>query len=232
MLKRRLVRKTYYAFLLARKGGLGIFLRQFWSRVYSKTSYVWLAKDLDSRESLHSPPIQYSLQPAAPGAFIRKLLDGLNGESSHDVFEILRRVSFYERGFETCYLALTESGEVCHVSWLLSASHNDLIRTQYPSGMRELEDGEVLQENVFTFPRYRRKGIMTSVTLDLANIARNQGFRRVLAYVDIENRTSLRAFHRAGFRSYDEEQEVRRFFRILRRKGLSWQSCQTISETK
>lgn len=217
MLKRRVVRKIYYALLLARKGGLGIFLRQFWSRVYSKTSYVWLAKDLDSGGGLHSPPIRYSLQPAVPGAF-RKLLDGLNGESSQDVFEILRRVSFYERGFDACYLALTDSGEVCHVSWLLSASHNDLIRTQYPPGMRELEEGEVLQENVFTFPRYRSKGIMTSVTLDLANIARNEGFRRVLAYVDIENRTSLRAFHRAGFRSYDEEQEVRRFFRIWRRK--------------
>ena len=231
MLKRRVLRKVYYAFLLARRGGLGIFLRQFWLRVYSKTSYVWLAKDLDSGGNLHSPLIRYSLQPAAPGAF-RKLLDGLNGESSQDVFEILRRVSFYENGFDACYLALTDSGEVCHVSWLLSASHNELIRRQYPPRMRELEESEVLQENAFTFPRYRRKGIMTSVTLDLANTARSLGFRRMLAYVDIENRASLRAFHRAGFRSYDGEQEIRRLFRIRRRKEASWQSWQVIPETK
>jgi GNAT superfamily N-acetyltransferase len=222
-LNTRSLRKAYYAFLLARRGGLGIFLRQLWSRVYSKTSYVWLAKDLDTGTSLHSPRMRYFLQSATPGAF-RKLLQGLNGESSQDIFEILRRVSFYEKGFDRCYLALTDLGEVCHMSWLLSASHNDLIRTQYPPRMRELEEGEVLQENVFTFRRYRRKGIMTSIILDLANMARNLGFRRVLAYVDIENRASLRAFHRAGFRSYDGEEEIRRFFTIRRRKALSWQN--------
>jgi GNAT superfamily N-acetyltransferase len=215
--KKRIPRKVYYALLLARKGGLGIYVCQFWSRVYSKTSYVWLAKELDSGVSPYPASIRYSLRPAAPGEF-RSLLDGLNGESSQDVFEILRRVSFYQRGFDSCYLALTDLGEVCHVTWMLSESHNDLIRSQYPSGMRELDESEVLQENVFTFPRFRRRGLMTAVTVELANIARSQGFRRVLTYVDIENKTSLRAFDRAGFRSYDEEQEVRRFFRIWRGK--------------
>ncbi len=213
--KRILLRKVYYALLLTRKGGLGIFLRKFWLRMYSKTNYVWLVRDLDRVVNFQPPLIRYSLQPTTPRTF-RILLDSLNGENGQDKFEILRRISFYQRGFETCYIALTESGEICHLSWLLSARHNDLIRDQYPPGMRELDDGEILLENIFTFPPYRRKGIMTSVTLDLANIARGQGFRRVLAYVDIENKPSLRAFHRAGFRSYDEESEVRRFFRIWR----------------
>jgi len=217
---KRIPRKIYYALLLARKGGLGTFLRQFWSRVYSKTTYVWLAKDLNSGLNNHSPRIRYSLQPAAPGTYGR-LLDGMEQVNSEDAFEYLRRISFYKRGFDACYLAVTDSGELCHVAWLLSVSHNDLIRTHYPPGMRELEEGEVLQENVFTFPRYRSKGLMTSVTYDLANIARSQGFRRVLAYVDIENKASLKVFQRAGFYSYDEEQEVRRFFRIWREKGVS-----------
>jgi len=215
-------KKIYYALLLIKKGGLGIFLRQFWSRLYSSTSYLWLVKDLDSEGNYFSSPsseIEYSLQLADPSGFRKKLLSNLNRERGQDIFEILRRISFYERGFDACYLALTDSGEVCHVAWLLSASHNDLIRTHYPSGMRELEEDEVLQENVFTFPPYRNKGIMTSITLDLTEIAKSRGFHRVLAYVDTKNGTSLRSFQRAGFRVHDEEQEFRRFFRIWKRKG-------------
>ena len=215
MLDRRLLKKLYYAFLLVRRGGIGVLVRLFCSRVNSTITYVWLAKDLDSGEASDSSQIPYSLQSASPEAF-RRILARLNGESGQDVFEILRRVSFYERGFDTCYLVSTESGDVCHVVWLLSASHNDLIRTQYPSGMCKLEKDEVLLENIFTFPSYRSKGIMTSVTSDLANLAREQGFHRVLAYVDIENKTSLKAFLRAGFYYCGEELENRRFFRIWR----------------
>jgi len=219
MLDRAVLKKLYYAFLLVRKGGFGILVRLFWSRVNSTISYVWLAKDLDPGEAPGSAQIPYSLQSASPEAF-RRILARLNGESGQDVFEILRRISFYERGFDACYLASTDSGDVCHVAWLLSVSHNDLIRSQYPAGMCKLEKDEVLLENIFTFPRYRSKGIMTSVTLLLANLARKQGFRRVLAYVDIENKASLRAFLRVGFYYCGEEKERRRFFKIWR----SWQS--------
>jgi GNAT superfamily N-acetyltransferase len=159
--------------------------------------------------------MSFCLQPASREAF-KKISARLNEESGQDVFEILRRVSFYERGFDACYFASTNSGEVCHMAWLLSASHNNLIQSQYPPGMSKLEEDEVLLENIFTFPRYRGKGIMTSVTIFLADLARKQGFRRVMAYVDIENKASLKGFLRAGFYSYREEKEKRRFFRIWR----------------
>src|SRR4030067_497402 len=100
---------------------------------------------------------------------------------------------------------------------LLSESHNNLIQSQYPPGMSKLEEDEVLLENIFTFPRYRGKGIMTSVTIFLADLARKQGFRRVMAYVDIENKASLKGFLRAGFYSYREEKEKRRFFKCTNR---------------
>ena len=210
---KRLLKKLYYAFLLARRGGLGVLVRLFFSRIHSTVTYVWLAKDL--KDPINLPQVSYSLRPASPEGF-RKISDGLGGERGQDAFEIFRRISFFERGFDACYFALTDSGQVCHMAWLLSASHNDLIQSQYPSGMGRLSEGEVLLENIFTFPSYRSKGIMNSVTLNLADSARRQGFRRILAYVDTENKTSLRGFLRAGFYYFDGEKEKRRFFRIWR----------------
>lgn len=218
MLKRHVLKKIYYALILVRKGGFGIFLRQFWWRLFSKTRYIWLSKDLESSVSSDSSEVQYSLQPATPVAFM-KILNSLDEQRSQDVFEILRRISFYDRGFDACYLALTDAGEICHIAWLLTANHNDLIRNNYPPGMRLLKENEALLENVFTFHRYRGKGIMTSVIFDLMKIARNNGLHRVLAYVDIENMISQKGFHRAGFRPYDEEKEIRRYFRIWRQNA-------------
>ena len=188
-------------------------MRLFFSRIHSTVTYVWLAKDLIEPAEL--PQIPYTLQAASSRDF-RNISATLEGERGQDVFEILRRISFFERGFDACYLAFTDSGQVCHMAWLLSASHNDLIESQYPAGMRRLQEDEVLQENIFTFPSYRSKGVMNSTTLCLADLARNQGFRRILAYVDIENKTSLRGFLRAGFHYCEGEKEERRFFRIRR----------------
>jgi len=67
---------------------------------------------------------------------------------------------------------------------------------------------------------YRSEGVMTWLTRAPVNLAGEQLFRRVLAYVDIENKASLRAFLRVGFYYCGEEKERRRFFKIWR----SWQS--------
>ena len=215
------LRKIYYALLLARKGGSGILLRQFGSRLYSKTSYMWLTMDLNALGSRSSSAIQYTIQPATPETF-EKLRKNLNGEkSSQDIFEIIKRISFYDRGFDACYVALTDSGELCHLHWLLSPRYNDLIQANYPSGMRELREGEAMLENGFTFPRYRGKGIMTSAMLDLAAMARSRGFSRLVAQVDKKNKASLKACYRAGFRDFAEQPEIRLLFSIHRRQETS-----------
>ena len=219
MPKGRFLKKLHYAFLLVRKGGTGVLLRQFFSRVYSTSTYVWLAKDLGPSSSPGAARTSLALQPASAEAF-QGILARLGEEKGKDVFEILRRVSFYERGFDACYVALTDSGDVCHIGWLLSARHNDLIRSQYPPGTDSLKEDEVLVENIFTFPRFRGKGIMLSVLRQMEDLAGKQGCRRVVAYVDTTNAASLAGFNRAGYKPYGEEKEYRRFFRI-RRTGQS-----------
>jgi len=219
MPKGRFLKKLHYAFLLVRKGGTGVLLRQLFSRVSSTSTYVWLAKDLGPSSSPGAARTSLALQPASAEAF-QGILARLGEEKGKDVFEILRRVSFYERGFDACYLALTDSGDVCHIGWLLSARHNDLIRSEYPPGTDSLKADESLVENIFTFPRYRGKGIMLSVLQQMEDLAGKQGCRRVVAYVDTTNTASLAGFNRAGYKPYGEEKEYRRFFRI-RRTGQS-----------
>jgi hypothetical protein len=213
--KRHIFKKVHYALLLIRKGGLGLFLRQFWWRLFSKTHYIWYSKDLEFSVESNASAVQYTLHPASNAA-IRKMVDYFDELNGQDVFEILRRLSYYDRGFDSCYLALTDSGNICHIAWLLTAKHNDLIQTNYPPGMRLLKENEAMVENVFTFSRYKSKGIMASVISDLLQIAKNNGIRRVLAYVDNENTISQRCLLSAGFRPYDEEREIRRCFKIWR----------------
>ncbi len=210
-----------YAVELVRRGGIGVLFRQALSRLWSTTSYVWLDKDLGMSGSTADDRPTLSVQPASREAF-QGILARAKAERGEDVFEILRRVSFYQRGFDACYLALTDSGEVCHFAWLLSARDNGLILSQYPSGTTSLKEGDVLLENIYTFPSFRGQGIMGAVIRQLQVLARSQGFRRMVAYVDTENKPSLAGFHRAGFRSFGEEIETHRFFRA-RRSGLSGQ---------
>ena len=215
MPKGRLLKKLGYASLLVRRGGTGALLGQLLSRIYSTSTYIWLAKDLGPAQPPVPSKVPFSLQPASPEAF-QRVLARLSEEKGRDVFEILRRASFYGRGFDACYFAVTGSGDVCHLGWLLSARHNGLIRSEYPPGTDDLKNDEALVENIFTFPRYRGKGIMLSVLQQMEDQARAQGLRRMVAYVETTNTPSLTGFDRAGYRPYAEETEKRRFFKIRR----------------
>jgi RimJ/RimL family protein N-acetyltransferase len=114
--------------------------------------------------------------------------------------------------------------------WLLSPHYNNLIQTNYPSGMRILKEDEAMLENGFTFPCYRGKGVMTSAMLDLAEMARSQGFSRLVAQVDKENKASLKGCHRAGFRAFADQQETRVLFSIRRQKEVLRNNWQVILE--
>jgi len=215
MPKGRLGKKLSYVALLVRRGGLGVLSRQLLSRACSASTYVWLGKDIDPRRLPGDAKPAFPLRPASPEDF-RKLLSRLNEQKGQDVFEVLRRVSFFERGFDACYIVDTDSGDCCHFGWLLSARHNGLIRSEYPPGTDPLKEDEALVENIFTFPRYRGKGVMRSVLQQMEDMAGKMGCRRIVAYVDMTNTPSLTGFDRAGYKPYADEKEVRRFFKVKR----------------
>ena len=209
------MKKLRYALLLVRRGAIRVLLRQVLSRARSTSRYVWLAKDLDLAPSSGAAPRSLTLQLATSHDF-QDILAGSEGEEGQDLYEILRRVSFFKRGFDECYLFRTGSGELCHFGWLLSARHNALVRTHYPPGTAALAGDEALVENIYTYPSHRGKGVMLEALDHLEDLARGQGLRRIVAYVENTNLPSLKGFERAGYKPFAEEREIRRLFRIKR----------------
>jgi GNAT superfamily N-acetyltransferase len=214
------LRKLYYALLLLKNGGFRAAMDYIRTGLFSVTTYLWLVKDLTSAESLSQSQMRYKLQPASPANF-GELVHHLKDEKGQALLELLRRLSFYRRGFDTCYVAMAESGEICYMQWLISPRHNELLRTNFPFRMRLLKEDESMLENAFTFPRFRGKGIMGSVMLELAGIARNQGFKRLVTQVEKNNEASLKGCYRVGFRAFTEQQEVKFLFITWRRKWVS-----------
>jgi GNAT superfamily N-acetyltransferase len=194
-------------------------LKQVGSRISSSARYIWLAKEVGPPEPPVSAQVAFSLRPASSVDF-QALLGRLGEEKGRDIYEILRRASFFGRGFDGCFVAITASGEGCHLGWLLTFRHNGLIRTEYPAGTDLLGEDEALVENILTLPRYRGQGIMLSVLQQMEDLARAQGLRRMIAYVETSNIPSLKGFERAGYKPFAEELEIRRFFKI-RRTGKS-----------
>jgi len=60
---------------------------------------------------------------------------------------------------------------------------------------------------------------MPSAVGQLCGIARSQGFKRLITYVRRDNRASLRAFEKLGFRKFGEDPELKLLF-LTRRKHI------------
>lgn len=63
-----------------------------------------------------------------------------------------------------------------------------------------LDPGDVLTEALYTAPAFRGRGVAAAMLSSTLDLLRATPARRALAYVDVENCASLRAFHRVGFR--------------------------------
>ena len=205
-------RKIRYAILELRYGGLRTFFRQLRRQVYSRATFLGLEKALDGKNTPIPCGIRYSLRPAS-GKDMEEVLQRARTESKESVHELIQRKWFYESGFRNCYVGRTDNGdELCYIQWLVSSEDREAMNHGFKGRLPRLKEDEVLVENVFTFQKYRRKGVMSSAVVELAEIAREKGFKRMLAYVREDNIASLKAFEKAGFKKFEEIPEVKFLF--------------------
>jgi GNAT superfamily N-acetyltransferase len=110
------------------------------------------------------------------------------------------RELFLRAEIGTCYVAVTEPGEVCYLQWLVGPGHNALLaeHTRLPM----LQDSEALLENAFTPAAFRGQGIMSAAMAQIATQASQMGARWVLTVVSELNLGSIRGCIRAGFRPH------------------------------
>ena len=207
--------KVYFAFVLARKTGVKALLKHLSLQLFSRTIFVGLAKDLVSREPGVQSDIKYSLRLATQEDF-KDILEHLDGEDCDSIYELLGRKLFYDRGFHNCYLAEAGAGNICHIAWLLRPEHNSMIRNHY-SRLAQIKADEVMLENSFTFNQYRGKKVMASVAQDLADLARSQGFKRIICYVNKDNQPSMKSLARVGFGPFADATEVKLLLSTRRR---------------
>jgi hypothetical protein len=67
--------------------------------------------------------------------------------------ELLARVLFFRRGFSGCHVGRDGGNEIVSLQWLIRPSDNALLERHYPRLFYPLEQGQVMIENIFIFPR-------------------------------------------------------------------------------
>lgn len=99
----------------------------------------------------------------------------------------------------TCYVAVTEDGQPCHMQWMIGADGNERVRACTRGGLPPVDEKTVLLENAFTHEAHRRQGIEKWIVKHLLESARQTGHRRAILFVSDNNALSRNMVERMGF---------------------------------
>jgi RimJ/RimL family protein N-acetyltransferase len=172
-------------------------VRALGHRVYSaKGPAVVLRRDLELPLEAPRPKIPITVRAAQDG----DVAGALAAMSELSGYDRANRELFLEAGIGTCYLAVSEDGEICYMQWLIGPEHNDLLAAH--THLPILKRGEALLENAFTPTAFRGRGIMASAMAQIAERGADLGARWVLTVVSEDNVASLKGCARAGFEPY------------------------------
>jgi hypothetical protein len=138
-------------------------------------------------------------------------------EGGQSVWELIGRKWYYDSGFRDCYIARTsDTGEPCFIQFMVSLPQYNLIDPSFAHRLPPIRDDELWLENSYTFRRFRGKRVMSSVLIDLGDIARQQGFRRMITYIREDNVPSIKGCERAGYRVFGQVPERKLLFTTSR----------------
>jgi hypothetical protein len=198
---------------LIQNGHFGLISGEFRRRLYSN-GYFWLLRQEISLPSKPpEPDIRVRLR-TLQSEDIPKLLNmsdgGLSGEN---VLERIRILQLLNSGIKECYVAETEDGFPCHISWLINSSQNEKIKVFYGGGVLPLAANEVLVEGVFTHEKFRRLGIQKWRRIKFWEKSLAMGAKRAVGYIRHDNIPSLKSDISAGFKLFMIREDRWRFFR-------------------
>jgi hypothetical protein len=192
--------------------GSKVFFRQLKRQIYSRATLIGLEKNLDTDIVRIPSKLEYSLRLASEED-IGDIFQKIETESKESDFELIQRKMFYEAGFRNCYVARSvDTNEICHINWLISSEEDNVVSHGFRSRLPKLKEDEVLIENAFTVEEYKGNWIWPSVIGELFEIARTNGFKRVITYVSRENMASLKGCERAGMKRTEEVPELKLLF--------------------
>jgi len=186
--------------LVVRSGKLAKLAQELVKRVFSNSESYLLRRDLTvpfqasaAKQPIEVRPIRESDIPTILEARPGRLL-------------ILRA------NIPTCYLAVTASGEICYMQWLVQQSDLERFRPFFDGELRNLRKDEVLLEFAYTFERFRGQKIMPAAMAAIAEKGLLSGARYAVTYVQRENIAALKGCSAAGFSPYMIRNERWRIF--------------------
>lgn len=197
---------------LVRRGQLGSALAELGRRLYSNRIAFGLKRDLFHHTTMPAAELDISIRPLRL-ADVSQLFSSSGNESGEAVRNRIRRLRHINAGISTCYVAVDESDRPLYIQWLMGADENERIQEHFGGEYPELKQDEMLMENLFTVEAHRGRRIMPCALWQIAEIAREQKARRVVAFVGSDNVASLKGCSRAGLRPYLVRHDKWRLFR-------------------
>ena len=198
---------------LIRNGHFGLIWREIRRRIYSNGYFLLLYGEIALPLQIPEPKTHVTLRPMKPDD-IPKLLDiNQMGLKDEDVLERIRLLRVLNSGMQECYVAETDDGAPCHISWWVNSSQNPIIKEFYGGGILPLAADEVLVEGAFTLEAYQRLGIQKWRRFKFFEKSLAIGAKRVINYVRHDNLPSLKSGKNAGYRLFMIRKDKWRIFR-------------------
>jgi len=114
--------------------------------------------------------------------------------------DLVARLLFHRRGFSSCYLGRSATGDLVSLQWLIRPRDNALLQKHFRRIYYPLQENQVMIENLFIFPSFRGLATFPTVNHHVLSLAKQEGFQTCRTYIRKDNVTSLNAFFELGFR--------------------------------
>lgn len=186
--------------LVARSGKFAKLARELVKRVFSNSESYLLRRDLT---------VPFQASAAKQPIEVRPITDS-------DIPAILAarpgRLLILRANIPTCYVAITASGEICYMQWLVEQSDLERFRPFFDGELGNLRKDEVLLEFAYTFEQFRGQKIMPAAMAAIAEKGLSSGARYAVTYVQKDNVAALKGCAAAGFSPYMIRDERWRIF--------------------
>jgi hypothetical protein len=186
--------------LVARSGKFAKLARELVKRVFSNSESYLLRRDLTAPFQASAPKQPIEVR-AITESDIPAILEARPG-----------RLLILRANIPTCYLALTASGEICYMQWLVEQSDLERFRPFFDGELGNLRKDEVLLEFAYTFEKFRGQKIMPAAMAAIAEKGLSSGARYAVTYVQKDNLAALKGCAAAGFSPYMIRDERWRIF--------------------
>ena len=186
--------------LVVRSGKFAKLARELVKRVFSNSESYLLRRDLTVPFHAKAPKQPIEVRPISDSD-IPAILSARPG-----------RLLILKANIPTCYLGITENGQISYMQWLIGQGDLDRFRPFFDGELRNLRKDEVLLEFAYTFEQFRGQKIMPAAMAAIAEKGLLSGARYAVTYVQKDNIAALKGCAAAGFSAYMIRNERWRIF--------------------